>query len=196
MSASWRCWHFLSCSIHLSGAYCGIADDVCVGCSGLCEESNGKLLFRLHASDIRFRQTHTFQRQRLHSVVAYGVLSSGTVEKMRLAVHALFFVLWIIIPSWALHQSEVGVVDWHKNLIGIPLHGSRSTAPVFHRVGGDNTQSVVLTATESNVLAALNPVNGSVGRNAAHFSRNRAAAHGCISLEIHIRGTGSYRAVL
>jgi hypothetical protein len=115
---------------------------------------------------------------------------------MRLAVHVLVFVLWIITPSWALHQSEVGVVDWHKNLIGIPLHGSRSTAPAFHRVVGENTQSVVLTATESNVLAALNPVNGSVGAVAAHFSRSGAAAYVCISLEIHIRGTGSHRAVL
>ncbi|KII83787.1 hypothetical protein PLICRDRAFT_147866 [Plicaturopsis crispa FD-325 SS-3] len=65
--------------------------------------------------------------------------------------------------SWALHQSEVGVVDWHKSLVGIPNIGSLATAPTFHRVGNENfTQSVVLTATTSNVLAALDPGNGSV----------------------------------
>lgn len=70
-----------------------------------------------------------------------------------------------IIPAWALHQSEAGVVDWHKKLIGIPLSASLSTAPVFHRVGGVNesTRSIVLTATQSNVLAALDPIDGSVG---------------------------------
>lgn len=70
-----------------------------------------------------------------------------------------------VVSVWALHESEAGVVDWHKKLIGIPLAASLSTAPVFHRVGGlnESTRSIVLTATESNVLAALDPVNGSVG---------------------------------
>jgi hypothetical protein len=72
--------------------------------------------------------------------------------------------LFITAPTNALHESEVGVVDWHKSLIGVPLSGSLSTAPVFHRVDtGRETKSVVITATDSNVLAALDPVNGSVG---------------------------------
>ncbi|KAK1228286.1 hypothetical protein PQX77_008674 [Marasmius sp. AFHP31] len=62
----------------------------------------------------------------------------------------------------ALHESDVGVVDWHKSHIGVPSVGSSITAPKFHRVGGKNTQSVIISATESNALAALNPVNGTV----------------------------------
>ncbi|KAL0953048.1 hypothetical protein HGRIS_007249 [Hohenbuehelia grisea] len=63
---------------------------------------------------------------------------------------------------WSLHESEVGIVDWHKKLVGVPLTASPATAPVFHRVGTDTTRSIVLTATSSNVLAGLNPANGSV----------------------------------
>ncbi|OBZ74558.1 ER membrane protein complex subunit 1 [Grifola frondosa] len=64
----------------------------------------------------------------------------------------------------ALHSSEAGVIDWHKSLVGVPLTGSHSTAPLFHRTGVPNgpTQSVILAATENNVLAALSPVNGSL----------------------------------
>ncbi|KAK7046106.1 hypothetical protein VNI00_007107 [Paramarasmius palmivorus] len=62
----------------------------------------------------------------------------------------------------ALHESDVGVVDWHKSFIGIPRVDSIATSPKFHRVGGRNTQSVVISATESNTLAALSPVNGSI----------------------------------
>jgi len=90
---------------------------------------------------------------------------------MRFLRQGLFAALCILTSSWALQESEVGVVDWHKNLIGIPLFESPSTAPVFHRVGKETTQSVILTATESNVLAALNPVNGSIG---TRFSLARA----------------------
>ncbi|KAG2355552.1 hypothetical protein BDR07DRAFT_1613621 [Suillus spraguei] len=55
----------------------------------------------------------------------------------------------------ALHESDVGVVDWNTKLIGVPLHGSPHTAPVFH---GD----YILTATSNNVLAALNATDGSI----------------------------------
>jgi hypothetical protein len=68
-------------------------------------------------------------------------------------------------PTAALHESEVGIVDWHKTLVGVPLIGSPNTAPLFHRVsvGQGVTKSVVVTATGSNVLAAIDPVDGSVG---------------------------------
>ncbi|KAF9259043.1 DUF1620-domain-containing protein [Marasmius fiardii PR-910] len=62
----------------------------------------------------------------------------------------------------ALHESDVGIVDWHKPLIGFPSLASPATSPKFHRVGGRNTQSVILSATEGNVVAALNAVNGTV----------------------------------
>jgi hypothetical protein len=60
----------------------------------------------------------------------------------------------------ALHESDVGVVDWHKHLIGVPLAGALATAPIFHRIG---EKSVILTATGNNVFAALDSENGSLG---------------------------------
>ena len=64
------------------------------------------------------------------------------------------------LTAWALHESDVGIVDWNKHYIGVPLAGSVSTAPAFHHVGNE---TIVLTATGSNVLAALKPEDGSVG---------------------------------
>ncbi|KAF4611826.1 hypothetical protein D9613_004025 [Agrocybe pediades] len=61
--------------------------------------------------------------------------------------------------TWALHESDVGVVDWHKHMVGIPLSGSISTSPSFHLVNGKN---IILTATTNNVLAALEPEDGSI----------------------------------
>jgi outer membrane protein assembly factor BamB len=65
------------------------------------------------------------------------------------------FLVSLGVTAWALHESDVGVVDWNTKLIGVPLHGSPHTAPVFH---GD----YVLTATSNNVLAALNATDGSI----------------------------------
>lgn len=92
---------------------------------------------------------------------------------MRLLPLGLLSALFVT-SSLALHESDVGVVDWHKRLIGVPLINSIATAPTFHRVGGKNTQSVVLTATGSNVLAALSPVNGSVGACARYIILSQA----------------------
>ena len=74
-------------------------------------------------------------------------------------------ILWLALVGVvaALTESDAGVVDWHKRLVGVPLTTFPSTAPVFHRVGTKNTKSVILTATEQNILAALNPVDGSIG---------------------------------
>jgi len=64
------------------------------------------------------------------------------------------------LPARAPHQSDVGTADWHKNLIGVPRITTLSTAPIFHRVldSAQTTKGVLLTATDSGVLAALNPV--------------------------------------
>ncbi|KAI0369552.1 DUF1620-domain-containing protein [Pilatotrama ljubarskyi] len=66
--------------------------------------------------------------------------------------------------AYALHASEAGVIDWHKPHVGVPLIQSPATAPAFHRreFDGGATRSVILTASQSNVLAALNPANGSI----------------------------------
>ncbi|KAI5999030.1 hypothetical protein EDC04DRAFT_2584429 [Pisolithus marmoratus] len=57
--------------------------------------------------------------------------------------------------SWALHESDVGVVDWHSRLVGVPLQNT------FH--GG-----LVLTATASNVFAALNATDGEIVWRSIH----------------------------
>ncbi|KAJ7760203.1 DUF1620-domain-containing protein [Mycena olivaceomarginata] len=58
----------------------------------------------------------------------------------------------------AIHESDVGIIDWHKKLIGVPL-----TAPVFHHLAkNETTGSLLLVPTASNVLAALNTTDGSV----------------------------------
>ncbi|TFY78833.1 hypothetical protein EWM64_g5179 [Hericium alpestre] len=63
----------------------------------------------------------------------------------------------------AIHESEVGVVDWHKLQIGVPLTGSLLTSLSFHvpreRQSADG---LLLSATSSNVLAAVYAGNGSV----------------------------------
>jgi hypothetical protein len=90
---------------------------------------------------------------------------STSYPSLHMRIHRqLLLLVLCVTPSFTLHESDVGVVDWHKRLVGVPLTSSISTAPVFHRVEKrQSTKSVVLTATGSNVLAALNPVNGSVG---------------------------------
>ncbi|KAI8996246.1 DUF1620-domain-containing protein [Trametes punicea] len=76
----------------------------------------------------------------------------------------LFSLLLGAACAYALHASEAGVVDWHKPLAGVPLLQSPATAPSFHRKEYESgaTRSIILTATQSNVLAALNPANGSL----------------------------------
>jgi hypothetical protein len=71
----------------------------------------------------------------------------------------LVLVLLLGVTTWALHESDVGIVDWNKHYIGVPLVGSVTTAPAFHHVGN---KTMVLAATGSNVLASLKPEDGSV----------------------------------
>ena len=61
--------------------------------------------------------------------------------------------------SKALHEADVGVVDWHRQLIGVPFAGFVSTPPSFHQV---ENRSLIITTTDSNVLAALEPEDGSI----------------------------------
>jgi ER membrane protein complex subunit 1 len=64
----------------------------------------------------------------------------------------------------ALHESDVGIVDWHQPHAGVPLTSSLATAPSFHaRPGRPPTEALLLAATSSNVLAALYASNGSLG---------------------------------
>ncbi|KAJ7588211.1 hypothetical protein C8J56DRAFT_1164789 [Mycena floridula] len=82
---------------------------------------------------------------------------------MRFLPLGLISLLWL--PQiTAIHESDVGVLDWQRSFVGVPLYHSPSTAPIFHRVSlkNTNTVSVIITATASNVLAALDPLNGTI----------------------------------
>ncbi|KAG6865380.1 hypothetical protein C0991_003083 [Blastosporella zonata] len=79
--------------------------------------------------------------------------------------------LLLIAPhSWALHESDVGVLDWHKFLVGVPLVAAPVTAPSFHALDSvayadsnlTENPEIIYTATANNVFAALNPKDGSV----------------------------------
>ncbi|KAJ7663918.1 DUF1620-domain-containing protein [Mycena polygramma] len=70
-------------------------------------------------------------------------------------MHHLLWALLLCSPlALAIHESDVGVIDWHRKLVGVPL------APpiVRHTANG----SLLAVPTESNVLAALNTTDGSV----------------------------------
>lgn len=83
------------------------------------------------------------------------------IPLLRLGLAALF----LLSTTHALHESEAGIVDWHKSLIGVPLTGSLATAPSFHRVTKEDgwTTSLIISATSSNVLGALDAGDGAVG---------------------------------
>ncbi|KAI5117724.1 hypothetical protein M0805_006209 [Coniferiporia weirii] len=78
----------------------------------------------------------------------------------------LVLALGLLPVSLALHASEAGVVDWHKPFVGVPITHSHSLSPTFHRFSTGSskksTQSVILTATSSNTLAALDPTTGDI----------------------------------
>jgi ER membrane protein complex subunit 1 len=76
----------------------------------------------------------------------------------------ILVVVLLCLSSLAL-AVQVGVGgEWYKPFVGVPLNHAK---PVFHRVAVDakntRTRSVVLVATERNVLAALEPADGSIG---------------------------------
>jgi ER membrane protein complex subunit 1 len=83
---------------------------------------------------------------------------------MRYFNHLGLLLATIASTLGALHQSDVGIVDWHQQYVGVPLTASLSTAPTFHnKAGRAPTEALLLTATSSNVLAALHASNGSLG---------------------------------
>ena len=69
--------------------------------------------------------------------------------------------LSLVGPTLAHHEAS-STSDWYKQLIGVPAHEVSWTAPSFQSFAG---QEVILTTTESNVLAALHPENGTVRKS-------------------------------
>ncbi|KAG8683374.1 hypothetical protein FRC11_013646, partial [Ceratobasidium sp. 423] len=81
---------------------------------------------------------------------------------MRLRTGA-FLWLWALRYVSALEESEAGVIDWHKELVGVPLTDSPKSLPAFIRSDptSPSKKTGMVVATKSNVLAVLNP--GSTG---------------------------------
>ncbi|CAE6440307.1 unnamed protein product, partial [Rhizoctonia solani] len=81
---------------------------------------------------------------------------------MRLRSSAFLWLCTLRYVS-ALEESEAGVVDWHKELVGVPLTDSTKALPAFIRSDPSSPakKTGMAVATKSNVLAVLNP--GSTG---------------------------------
>lgn len=97
-------------------------------------------------------------------------------------MRSLFWTLSLVLHTYvvqAIYITDVGLVDWYKQLVGVPLIGSSSTAPSFQRVHG---KEIILTATASNVLAVLNPEDGSVGES---ISDSVDVHSSCVSVAIY-----------
>ena len=72
-------------------------------------------------------------------------------------------LLLAVLPIFALHESDAGKVDWYKELIGLPRIESTAVAPRFERSAGQNQRSFIVTVSKSNVIAAVNAVDGDIG---------------------------------
>ncbi|KAN0080356.1 Protein of unknown function (DUF1620) domain containing protein [Tylopilus felleus] len=83
----------------------------------------------------------------------------------KVLLRCLFSLSTFALVARAIHESEVGIVDWHTKLVGVPLYTSPLTKPVFHN-------DTVLTATSNNVLAALNVTDGSIVWRSIHDTRD------------------------
>ncbi|KAG8215379.1 hypothetical protein J3R82DRAFT_8977 [Butyriboletus roseoflavus] len=80
-------------------------------------------------------------------------------------LRCLFSLSVFTLTTWAIHESEVGIVDWYTKLIGVPLYTSQFIKPVFR-------DDLVLTATSNNVLAALNATDGSIVWRSIHDAQD------------------------
>jgi hypothetical protein len=76
----------------------------------------------------------------------------------------------LIARASALRAADAGVIDWHTPLAGVPLTQWAHTAPSLHGFRtGVEPNALVVTATASNVLAAIHPENGTLGASAFSF---------------------------
>jgi ER membrane protein complex subunit 1 len=78
-------------------------------------------------------------------------------------MRALFGLLLVTLPCFALHQSDAGKIDWHKELVGLPRIETVAVVPRFEQPAGKKPSSFIITVSKSNVLAAINAVDGNVG---------------------------------
>lgn len=66
-----------------------------------------------------------------------------------------------IIGVNAIQENLAGVVDWHKAQVGVALLAP--TPPRIVTLPGAQGQGLVLSITESNVLAAVQEETGEIG---------------------------------
>lgn len=78
-------------------------------------------------------------------------------------MRALFGLLLVALPCFALHRSDAGKIDWHKELVGLPRIESLAVAPRFEQAAGRKPSSFIVTVSKSNTLAAINAVDGKIG---------------------------------
>ncbi|KAG8768084.1 hypothetical protein FRC12_005774, partial [Ceratobasidium sp. 428] len=74
-------------------------------------------------------------------------------------------LLWLPLLShvFALEETEAGVIDWHQELVGVPVTNSAKILPAFIRSDptSPNKKTGIAVVTKSNVLSVINP--GSAG---------------------------------
>jgi hypothetical protein len=75
----------------------------------------------------------------------------------RVMLTLLVLLFGLLASVSALHADEVGVVDWHHKLIGTP----RRETTFLHKPLS-TSGALAFTLTDRNVLAALNPRDGSI----------------------------------
>lgn len=77
----------------------------------------------------------------------------------------LILIFALILSTNAIYAHQAGVIDWHKQYLGVPLTHTQQVAPRFHKIGGagGKGQAVWLAATERNILGAVNPSEGNIG---------------------------------
>ncbi|KAJ3404997.1 hypothetical protein HDV05_006813, partial [Chytridiales sp. JEL 0842] len=63
------------------------------------------------------------------------------------------FMLALIQQASAIYQDQVGLFDWHKELVGVPKFST------IQRLG---KRASIFVGTEKNVIASLNPKTGSI----------------------------------
>jgi hypothetical protein len=84
---------------------------------------------------------------------------------MRLPIFAIVIWLSQLYQATAIQKSLAGVVDWHTALIGVPR---ADLSPSFQRIpalnGSGVDQDVLVTVTDHNVLAVLNPADGNISK--------------------------------
>ncbi|KAF8508073.1 DUF1620-domain-containing protein [Gautieria morchelliformis] len=77
-------------------------------------------------------------------------------------MRVLVWLLLVTLPCLALHESDAGKIDWHKELIGLPRIDTVAVAPRFEQAAGRKPSSFIVTVSRSNVIAAINAVDGTI----------------------------------